>query len=398
MVPLFKLQGADKDTKDGGVTMKMWKSVLLALTLVGLFFAVTGTHAQNLQRGEIRGFVYDASRALVPNAKVTISNPSTGYKREFTTDTTGSYDFPQLLPGVYRIQAEAAGFAATEITDVVVDVGASLGLDITLPVKGQTQTVTVSAAATGPVDTSTAGINQIINQRNLEVLPLSGRDYRDLAELSSSAQVVPGLRGGIRLGGQQSDYLGIVIDGQDTFNNFFGEIFGSLETKNFTIPLDAVQEFQVVTNGFAPEFGRATGGMINVVTKSGTNEVHGEAHEYYRGSNLTMNDAVGNAPNINDQNQFGGSVGFPIEKDKQFLFLAADVQRENGPLVTNSVRRGPDKRTAHCLCSNATGPDFRTASCPGDVRPGLPLPVPAWLALYSACHLAAGRRPQEISS
>jgi hypothetical protein len=279
-----------------------------------------------------------------------------------------------LLPGVYRIQAEAAGFAATEITDVVVDIGASLGLDITLPVKGQTQTVTVSAAATGPVDTSTAGINQIINQRNLETLPLSGRDYRDLAELSSSAQVVPGLRGGIRLGGQQSDYLGIVIDGQDSFNNFFGEIFGSLETKNFTIPLDAVQEFQVVTNGFAPEFGRAAGGMINVVTKSGTNEVHGEAHEYYRGSNLTKNDAVGNAPNISDQNQFGGSVGFPIHKDRQFMFLATDIQREHGPLVTQFCPSGPGQADCLTALTTATGPTF--ASCaPGTCAPGfVPLP------------------------
>ncbi len=156
--------------------------------------------------------------------------------------------------------------------------------------------MTVTAAASGAIDTSTAGINQVINQRNLESLPLSGRDYRDLAQLSSSAEVVPGLRGGIRLGGQQSDYSGLVIDGQDNFNNFFGEFFGSLETKNFTIPLESVQEFQVVTNGFAPEFGRATGGLINVITKSGTNELHGEAHEYYRGGSLTAHDVLGFSP------------------------------------------------------------------------------------------------------
>ena len=278
-----------------------------------------------------------------------------------------------MLPGVYKIHADADGFAATEITDVHVEIGSSIGLDVTLPVKGQTQTVTVSAEATGPVDTSTAGINQVINQRDLETLPLSGRDYRDLAQLSSSAQVVPGLRGGIRLGGQQSDYLGIVIDGQDTFNNYFGEIFGSLETKNFTVPLEAVQEFQVVTNGFAPEFGRATGGLVNVVTKSGTNELHGEAHDYYRGSNFTATDAVGEPPNITTQNQFGGSVGFPIHKNRQFLFLATDTQRENGPLATNfcsGVSKRPVTRRLPCppsrdLCS-------RTAPVP---RPEVHAPV-----------------------
>jgi hypothetical protein len=337
--------------------MKIWKSVFLALAVLGLLVTAAGVNAQNLERGAIRGFIYDSTHSVVPNAKVTISNPSTGYKHEVKTDSGGTYAFDDLLPGVYRVRAEAEGFAATEVTDITVQIGASLDLNVTLPVKGQTQTVTVSASALGPVDTTTAGINQVINEKDVEDLPLSGRDYRDLAQLSSSAQIVPGLRGGIRLGGQQSDYLGMVVDGQDTFNNFFGEIFGSLETKNFTIPLDAVQEFQVVTNGFAPEFGRATGGLVNVVTKSGTNEVHGEAHEYYRGSGLTAQDALGNPPNISTQNQVGGSIGFPIHKDRQFLFLATDVQKQNGPLVTNLCSSGS---VADCntMLSGVTGPTF----------------------------------------
>jgi hypothetical protein len=367
--------------------MKICKIALLAFVLAGLFFAASGANAQNLQRGEVRGFVFDSSHALVPGAKVTISNSSTGYKREQVTDQSGTYDFAQLLPGIYEIKGEAPGFASITLTDVTVDIGASLGLDVTLPVKGQTQSVTVTAAEAGAVDTSTAGINQVINQKDLEDLPLSGRDYRDLAELSSSAQVVPGLRGGIRLGGQQSDYLGMVIDGQDSFNNFFGEIFGSLETKNFTIPLDAVQEFQVVTNGFAPEFGRATGGLVNVVTKSGTNEMHGEAHEYYRGNRLTAHDAVGEAPNITNQNQFGGSIGFPIHKDRQFLFLATDIQRENGPLTSNLCGTGT---LAECNTTLGpfTGPVFEPCA-PGACAPGqVPLPGPgtAGLFLPAACN------------
>jgi Carboxypeptidase regulatory-like domain len=372
--------------------MKMWKSVVLAAVTIAfsittILLTAPSATAQSLERGEIRGVVYDSSHGLVVGATVTISNPSTGYKRELTTDTTGSYDFAQLLPGVYKIQAEAPGFAATEITDVHIDIGASLSLDITLPVKGQTQTVVVSAESTGPVDTATAGINQVINQKDLETLPLSGRDYRDLAQLSSSAQVVPGLRGGIRLGGQQSDYLGIVVDGQDTFNNYFGEIFGSLETKNFTVPLEAVQEFQVVTNGFAPEFGRATGGLINVVTKSGTNELHGEAHDYYRGSRFTEDDAVGEPPNISTQNQFGGSVGFPIHKDRQFLFLAADTQLQNGPLVTQFCPAGAGQATCLAALASTTGPTF--ANCaPGTCAAGtVPLPsnLPAGTLLPSGC-------------
>jgi Carboxypeptidase regulatory-like domain len=375
--------------------MKMGRHVFLAavacvFSLAILLISAPGAFAQDLQRGEIRGFVYDTTHSIVPGAKVTISNPSTGYKRELTTDASGSYDFAALLPGVYRLEATADGFAPTVITDVTVEIGASLALDITLPVKGQTQTVTVSALATGPVDTSTAGINQVINSKNLETLPLSGRDYRDLAQLSSSAQVVPGLRGGIRLGGQQSDYLGIVVDGQDTFNNYFGEIFGSLETKNFTVPLEAVQEFQVVTNGFAPEFGRATGGLVNVVTKSGTNQLHGEAHDYYRGSDLTANDALGEPPNIATQNQFGGSVGFPIHKDRQFLFLAADTQLQNGPLVTQFCSPGSGQAACLAELPLITGPTF--ANCaPGTCATGtVPLPsnVSAATMLPSGCGAA----------
>src|SRR5271169_107063 len=370
---------ADRSIPRGRATMKMVKVVFLAalavvFSLASLFFATPGARAQSVERGEIRGYVYDTSHSQVPGAKVIISNPSTGYSREVDTDQTGSYIFSQLLPGVYKIHAEATGFAASEITDIHVEIGSSLALDVTLPVKGQTQTVTVTAESTGVVDTSTAGINQVINQRDLESLPLSGRDYRDLAQLSSSAQVVPGLRGGIRLGGQQSDYLGIVVDGQDTFNNYFGEIFGSLETKNFTVPLEAVEEFQVVTNGFAPEFGRATGGLVNVVTKSGTNQLHGEAHDYYRGSDFTANDALGEPPNIATQNQFGGSVGFPIHKDRQFLFLAADAQLQNGPLVTQFCPPGEGQSDCLNELPLITGPAF--ANCiPGACAPGtVPLP------------------------
>src|SRR5271167_1389798 len=388
---------ADRSTPRGRATMKMVKLVFLAalavvFSLAGFLGTAPGASAQSVERGEIRGFVYDTSHSIVPGAKVTISNTSTGYKRELTADANGSYAFAQLLPGTYKVQAEAEGFASTIVTDLVVDIGASLSLDITLPIKGQTQSVTVSALEVGPVDTSTAGINQVINSRDLETLPLSGRDYRDLAQLSSSAQVVPGLRGGIRLGGQQSDYLGIVVDGQDTFNNYFGEIFGSLETKNFTVPLEAVQEFQVVTNGFAPEFGRATGGLVNVVTKSGTNQVHGEAHDYYRGSDFTVNDALGEPPNIATQNQFGGSVGFPIHKDRQFLFLSTDIQRENGPLATNfcSGISTADCNTAFDL-SSFTGPTF--AACTGPASAGgncVPGTVPLKGASTTGFNLPAG--------
>ena len=318
--------------------MNIRKSLVLAfaaiLSLVCLLLAPTPASAQNLEKGAIRGTVFDTTHAVVATAKLTLTNPSTGIRRELDVSGDGSYVFDNISPGEYTLVAEADGFAVTTVKGIVVNVGASLNYDVVMPLKTSQQSITVTADAGAIVDTSTAGITQLLNSTSIENLPFPGRDYRDLAQLTPTVQVVPGLRGGLRMGGQQSDYSGLVIDGADATNNYFGENFGSLETKNLTVPLEAVQEFQVVTNGFAPEFGRASGGLLNVVTKSGTNEIHGEAHEYYRGGSLTANDALGEPSNIDNQNQFGGSVGFPIHKDRQFLFLSTDIQRENGPLNT----------------------------------------------------------------
>jgi len=323
------------------------KNAILALLV--LLVAALVASAQTLDRGSVHGFVYDTSGSAIPGAKVTLTSSATGLKRELTTDADGGYSFASLIPGDYTLVVESGSFATYTVKQVVVTIGSSISLDAHMKVKTAEQSITVTAEAAGAIDTTTAGITQLLDSRSLDNLPFPGRDYRDLAQLTPSAQVVPGLRGNIRLGGQQSDYTGLVIDGADTTNNFFGENFGSLETKNLTIPIEAVQEFQVVTNGFAPEFGRATGGLLNVITKSGTNDLHGEAHEYYRGGGLTANDALGNPPNIDWQNQFGGSVGFPIHKNRQWLFLATDVQRNSGPLTTNICHGDP-------LCQADPGP------------------------------------------
>lgn len=309
----------------------------LAIVLGVALLSWTTAGAQTLGSGQLRGIVYDETQAAVPGATVTLTNDATGFTRTVTTNSAGAYNFAQLPTGTYGMLAEMSGFAPTRVTGLVVNIGAALAFDITMSLAGQRENVVVEASG-APIDTSSAGVSQLISAEAISNLPLSGRDFRDLAQLSPAAQVVPGLRGGMRLGGQQSDYTGLSIDGADSRDNFFGEFFGSLETKNFTIPLEAVQEFQVVTNGFAPEFGRSTGGLLNVVTKSGTNQVRGSAHYFYRGKSLTADDAIGTPPNIDDQHQFGAAVGGPVKKDKQFFFLAFDVQRQSGPLVTKFAR------------------------------------------------------------
>ncbi len=303
------------------------------LWVIGIFLWTAVASCQTLERSDLHGTVYDPKQAAVAAATLTLSNASTGFQRTVKTNGSGEYQFVQVPPGTYVLTTDSTGFATMKIDNIDLHVGGNVELDVNLQISGTNEKIEVSASV-APVDTTTAGVSQLISSESVSNLPLSGRDYRDLAQLTPTAQVVPGLRGGIRLGGQQSDYTGLAIDGADATNNYYGENFGSLETKNFTVPLDAVQEFQVVTNGFAPEFGRSTGGLLNVVTKSGTNEVHGSAHYFYRGSSLTADDALGNAPNVDQQHQFGGSIGFPIVKDKQFLFIATDIQREHGPLIT----------------------------------------------------------------
>jgi hypothetical protein len=153
----------------------------------------------------------------------------------------------------------------------------------------------------------------------VENLPVNGRDFRDFALLAPGAGSSPGLRSPLRFNGQQGDYTGLTVDGADYTDPFFAEFTGSLETKNFAISQEAIQEFQVLTNGFEAEFGRSTGAIINVITKSGTNQMHGGVHEFWRNHALASNDAFGNQPIDFNQNQFGGYIGGPIAQDRAFF-------------------------------------------------------------------------------
>jgi len=222
--------------------MRKVSSMRITVFLMFATLVAAGAAAQTLERGAIHGFVYDASGSAVPGVKVTLTSTATGLKRELTTDANGIYAFESLIPGEYTISFESPNFASYTVKQIAVTIGSSLALDAHMKIKTAEQNIVVTAEAVGVVDTSTAGISQLLDSRSVQDLPFTGRDYRDLAQLTPSAQVVPGLRGGLRLGGQQSDYSGLVIDGADTTNNFFGENFGSLETKNLTVPLESVQE------------------------------------------------------------------------------------------------------------------------------------------------------------
>ncbi|MBI4462294.1 MAG: TonB-dependent receptor [Acidobacteria bacterium] len=309
--------------------------VVLSMVLV---FAASAV-GQTLEKGAITGTVYDPSGAVVPGAAIKIIHVATGTERELTSGTDGRFSAPLLSPGEYRMEVSVSGFATSIVRGVRLAVGQELIQDINLQVAAVGQTVDVTAEA-GLIDRSDALEKNVVSQVYVEQLPISGRDFRDFVSLAGTGDTTPGLRSPVRLGGQQGEYTGLIIDGVDNRDGFFGEWFGSLETKNFTFPQDAVQEFQVRETGFSAEFGHATGGLINVVTKSGTNDWHGSVHWFFQSNSFFGDNSVPALPGqvipppFNTRHQFGGTIGGPIVRDKLFLFFAIDAQEQAGPLGT----------------------------------------------------------------
>jgi hypothetical protein len=314
------------------------RGMLLVLFAAILLFA-TSAASQTIEKGEISGTVLDQSGAVIPDANVKIIQVATGSERALTTGADGSFAANLLSVGGYRMEVSAKGFATTVVKGVHLAVGQNLIQDVTLKLAAVGHTIEV-VAETDAIDKAETRENTVIDRTYVEQLPINGRDFREFVNLSPTADTTPGLRSPVRLGGQLGEYTELIIDGVDNRNSFFGEWFGSLETKNFTFPEDAVQEFQVRAGGFSAEFGHSTGGLVNVVTKSGTNEWHGTAHWFFQNLNLVKNTSVPAAPGVvippgfNTRHQFGGTLGGPILKDRVFFFIGVDRQKKAGPLGT----------------------------------------------------------------
>lgn len=290
--------------------------------------------AQTLDRGEINGTIRDASGAVLPGVNVTLRDTRTGFERTTISDTTGLYSGLLLPLGVYVVQAEFAGFSRTGSDPVTLTVGQALVVNLVMRIAPVTTTVEVTAAPGSTAST----LGTVIDDTAIVNLPINGRDYRDFALLSPTARAITGTRGTFRVAGQPGDYLALNVDGADFTNNFFGEFFGSIEARNFTIPLEAVQAFEVSAGGLGTESGRSNGGLVNVVTKSGTNERRGSAAYFLRHHRLTADDAFGNPPTGLVRHSGGGSVGGPLVTNRAFYFVAADIQRQTTPLTVKFAR------------------------------------------------------------
>lgn len=298
--------------------------------------------------GNIEGRVVDPNGAVVPNVTVTATNTSTGLRKSVQSDGEGNYIFVLLPPGTYRVETAATqGFGAAKYENVVVTVGAKNSLEITLAAGSSVNVVEVTAGAGVEVTrtsvSSTVGEEQVIN------LPTNGRNFLDFATITPGVVRDPTRSGDLAIGGQKGTLNSVQIDGASSDNTFFGQSSGRIGSgrapSQFSI--DTVKEFQVNQNGFSAEFGRAAGGVLNVVTKSGTNRLTGSAFEYFRDESLNAlnpNLRAAARPRPPGQiNQFGGTIGGRFVKDKAFFFGAYEGQRSDlsNPVVVNSLAQAP---------------------------------------------------------
>ena len=319
-------------------------------SVVRFFFLLTfivsvslGALAQSqANSGNIEGHIADPNGAVVAGATVTATNEQTGLQKSTTTKDDGTFSIILLPPGVYTVVVSAPGFSSAEVKDVTVTVGSHAPVDVALSVGSTTATVTITEPVP-LVETTRTSVSTTINQTSIDNLPINGRNFQDFATLSPG--VVRDPRGGdLSVGGQRGTFNSLQVDGVDNNNTFFGQAFGRGGVRPpYQFSEESVQEFQVNQNGFSAEFGRAGGAVINVVTKSGTNEFHGGAFEYFRDEALNANDPIAKAnqaragqPNRRAKlqiNQFGGRLGGPISKNRAFFFFTYDGQRASVPQV-----------------------------------------------------------------
>jgi len=304
------------------------------LLLAALLIAVPAAWSQGNQ-GSIEGSVVDSSGAGVPDATLTATNTATGISFKTTTGADGLFAFPVLPVGTYSVDVEHPGFTKLTRKDIRVTVGARLNLALTLAVAGQTQSVTVTGE-TPLIETTRSQVSTTVNDTAIENLPTNGRNFINFALLTPG--VTLDVRGGdISFAGQRGTLNSLIVDGSDNNNTFFGQSLGRTGSGRapYQFSEDAVQEFQVNSNAYSAELGHAGGAVINVVTKSGTNNFHGTAFEFFRDKGLNANDPINKQRGFRRSpyhfNQFGGNLGGPIMRDKMFFFFDYDGQRNTLP-------------------------------------------------------------------
>jgi hypothetical protein len=317
-----------------------------SFVVLALFALLSSLVAAQTFRGAVQGTVEDSSGAAVTSAKVTITSPSTGLSRSVETDATGNYSFNELPLGSYDISATKAGFRTQAVKGVEVTVSSTQRVDVKLTPGQVTETVEVTAGVP-LVDSAGTTIGGTIESRQFEQLPVNGRDFIKIIGLvpgaaadASAVSDSAGSFGQFSINGGRGRSNNYLLDGTDINDGYRNDsaineagVFGTPAT---LLPVDAVETIGVLSNTEA-EFGRNGGAIVNVVTKSGTNDFHGSLFEFFRNNALDARNYFNAKPNNQDKfqnNQFGGSLGGPIVRGKTFFFAAYEGQREKVGIPT----------------------------------------------------------------
>jgi hypothetical protein len=318
----------------------------LVLAVVFLLALVSNGFAQaRLTGADLEGTVRDESGAVLPGATVTAVNVATNLTRTVTTDAHGHFVIPALPPGRYRISSELAGFARSTRENVNLLLGQSLDIDFSLKLAGTQEEITVAAEAP-IVDVHDTSVSEVVGQQQIDNLPINGRNFISFSvitpgvTLDLTPQQGASATSGLSFAGQRARSNNIMVDGLDNNDAVVGAV-------RAVFSQEAIREFQVLTNSYSAEFGKASGGVVNIVTKSGTNEFHGNAFFFLRDEGLNSKDhfekfdvfgnPIDRAKAPFSAYQYGGTLGGPFKKDKTFFFLSVErVDLEASNFVTIS--------------------------------------------------------------
>ncbi len=351
---------------------------VLSLLLLNCFLLVSGSSAQSTG-GRIRGTVLDSSGSAVAGAKLVLTNEGNGSTREATTSATGEYIFLEVPVGTYQLQLDQPGFKKYLRSGMTLSLNEVIGLDINLVVGGSTETVEVTGAPE-LVDTTSTQLGAVVGERAVSELPLAQRDTYQLLELQ------PGVQGQLGVDNVYgSDRAGVVsVNGGRGRDNNFTVNGGDGNDQFANLPAiqpspDSIAEFRMLTNTFDAEYGRNSGAVVNVVTKSGTNEYHGNFYEFFRNQSLNAKGFFDSTKLDYLQNQFGATFGGPIRKDKTFFFVTYEGDR---------LRKGSSSDTVAVPSNLERTGDFSATPFAGGVttdffaqtlnsRCGLNIPMPS---------------------
>jgi hypothetical protein len=355
--------------------------VVFLVFLFQLISGASGAWGQDASMGALRGVVLDAQGAAITNADIVAIRVETGIRYHSATDSAGRFAVDLLPPGQYSTRAEAEGMSP-EISPVIrVEIGAAAELTFKLRVAGPKETITVSEAPR--MEMNPSSVSALADEREIKDLPLNGRRFTDLLLLSPGVTQDPrgltsGSNGDLSYGGIRGYNTSFLVDGGDNNNGFFAQATGRYRAP-YQFSNEMVQEFRVQSSGYGAESGRAGGAVVNVVTKSGTNQWHGSTFYYLRDSSLG-----GAAPPFmsfnpsNVQHQFGATMGGPIQRSKTFLFASYDqhifdvprvVQFDNGSSVV-TPQLGAVLPLDYEVCDPAIG----GSACDEAIVPGCPPP------------------------